>query len=72
MSVNELVRRIDEFIETAKRILAAQVSEGADKTEAPDGMKIFYQGIKVLIEDVYGGSNQLSGKFEVMDGYNPE
>ena len=72
MSVNELVRRIDESIETAKKILAAQLSEGADRTEAPDGMKMFYQGIKVLIEDVYGGSNHLSGKFEVMDGYNPD
>lgn len=72
MSVNELVRRIDESIETAKRILAVQLSEGADRTEAPDGMKMFYQRIKVLIEDVYGGSNLLSGEFEVMDGYNPE
>jgi hypothetical protein len=72
MSVSELVRRIDESIETAKKMLAAQLSEGADRTEAPDGMKMFYQGIKVLIEDVYGGSNHLSGTFEVMDGYNPE
>ena len=72
MSMNELVRRIDESIETAKKILAAQVSEGADRTEAPDGMKMFYHGIKVLIEDVYGGSNHLSCTFEVMDGCNPE
>jgi hypothetical protein len=71
MGTNELVRRIDESIETAKKILAAQLSKGADRTEAPDGMKMFCQGIKGLIEDVYGDSNHLSGKFEVMDGYNP-
>lgn len=72
MSVNELVRRIDKSIETAKRILAVHVSEGTDRTGTPDGMKIFYQGITVLIEEVYGGSNHLSGKLEVMDGYNPD
>jgi soluble cytochrome b562 len=72
MSTNELLGRIDESIEMGKRILEAHDNKKTDSTEAHVGMKDFCQGIKVLIEDLYGDGNHLSHKFAVIDGFDPE
>ncbi len=69
MTTNELVRRIDETTERGRGILAGREDEG---TEAVGRIKEFCQGVKVLIEDIYGGGNQLSGKFEGSKGYDRE
>jgi hypothetical protein len=72
MNSNELLGRIDESIEMGKRILEPHDNKKNDSTEALDGMKDFCQGMKVLIEDLYGAGNHLSHKFAAIDGFDPE
>lgn len=70
MNTNELVRRIDESIEMGKRVMAKQVGESSGRVEISDGVEKLFNKIKILFEKVYGHCNQLSGKFESIEGYN--
>ncbi len=72
MNTNELVRRIDESIETGMGILAGRSSEGADRRKDSDGIKTFCLEVKVLIEEINGSGNHLSRQFGESDGYGSE
>lgn len=72
MNTNELVRRIDDSMEMGKKIMADQTGEVFGGKEASDGVRRFYNGIKILIEEIYGMGNQLSGKFEAVEAYDAE
>ena len=72
MNAHELVRRIDDSMETGKKLMAGQTGKDSDGKEAPDGVKRFYNDIKVLTEEVYGMENHVSGKFEALTRFDPE
>jgi hypothetical protein len=59
-------------MEMGKKIMADQTGKFFAGKGASGGAEEFYNGIRALIEDVYGMGNQLSGKFEAVEGYDPD
>jgi hypothetical protein len=72
MNSTELVQRIDDSVEMGRKIMADQTVDDIGGKEASDGVKRFCNGIKVLIEEVYGMGNQLSGKFEALARFDSD
>ncbi len=64
MDTMDLVRRVDELIETGNRVLAAGTGAGAEGAADEAASGAFHEAIKSFIAEIHGFSHLLAGEFE--------
>lgn len=64
MDTMDLVRRVDELIETGNRILNAGTGKGTDETADWGETGKFHDLIKSLFKEIHGCCHQLVGELE--------
>jgi hypothetical protein len=63
MDTMDLVRRVDELIETGNRLLTAGSGEDSEKTMDWDSTKRFHKAMESFVEEIHGSNHHRAGEF---------